>query len=150
MSTQLRKDLYIEYAEAFDSAIRDSITAASDPIYAALTAVVNIQESDYPEGVAADIEVALLPKTNVAWDELEDLDNGYMWTITQWTNCAKVINNYVIENDANYIPRDGDNNISILTNWVNNLSWESAFVPYYWERLSKKAGYDTSDWIIGS
>jgi len=147
MSTQLKKSLYIEYAEALDLMIRDSIEAASDPLYAALTAVVDIVESDYPAGVAADIEIALLSPTNIAWDNLESISSGYLWNIYEWRNCCKAINKYVIENDANYgVLSDTE----ILERWVNNLSWDSVFVPYYWERLSSKSGYTTTNWITGS
>ena len=146
---QLPIDLYQGIAEDYDSA-RESMAAGIDDLDNALDRVVNITTATYTD--AAAIELALLGPANASLSTYTDLSN----TTSVFNSLVRAINNYVLSNNAITAAviqaaaiASGAASWDALTYYVNvTCTWSC--VPYYWERLSNAAGYNTTNWNVCS
>jgi hypothetical protein len=153
---QLNKAIYEQIARNFNAA-RSAMMGTDSYINSAVEEVVNITTTNYiPAGetsanasAAVAVEIALLGVINSTYSAVSDLVS----TTSPYLATVRVINKFVIDNAEGTGTADEK-----LTAYVNSINWTGSLddvsdtdsgtneIPFYWEQLSKDAGYNTDSW----
>ena len=95
---------------------------------------------------ATELELALLTPCNNAKTYVTSL----VGSITGYVSAVRAINNYVINNSTATATQIGvyGSKLSVFVKLDMDTVWDNGCVPWYWEELSRLAGFDTGGWKI--
>lgn len=135
--------LYKQLANLYHEAFVEN-TASDTHLKNALDEIIDLSKTKSGQQ-ATDIAVKLVTPAYKAWlgvveapikiaDQRGEFRTHAMNDIRK---SVYAINYYVVKNESLF---------GTLTDFVNSITWDDGYVPYYWCLLSDDAGFDISLW----